>query len=221
MKRLAFEGLKMGSDTGQPDAPAAFGVNLVSIRWHEGRLDQIMPLIVQGAADYPGLPAFQAGYAVALMVGGALCSDLDTITSWPIVALWAAALGIGVYATYLRYRTAGAVERRRIQWIGWGMTVAAEAVLVVIALRLLTDWPHSPGTVALAVTGLVPIAIIAGTLPKMVARVDRLLTHTVSLAGLTALVLAVYVIVVTPGIIAFAFAQRLFFKGLMEGVLKA
>jgi ABC-type glycerol-3-phosphate transport system permease component len=32
---------------------------------------------------------------------------------------------------------------------------------------------------------------------------------------------AVYVIVVTPGIIAFAFAQRLFFKGLMEGVLKA
>jgi ABC-type glycerol-3-phosphate transport system permease component len=28
-------------------------------------------------------------------------------------------------------------------------------------------------------------------------------------------------IVVTPGIVAFAFAQRLFFKGLMEGVLKA
>jgi ABC-type glycerol-3-phosphate transport system permease component len=32
---------------------------------------------------------------------------------------------------------------------------------------------------------------------------------------------AVYVTVVTPGIIAFAFAQRLFFKGPMEGVLKA
>ena len=32
---------------------------------------------------------------------------------------------------------------------------------------------------------------------------------------------AVYLIVVTPGILAFAFAQRLFFKGLMEGVLKA
>jgi ABC-type glycerol-3-phosphate transport system permease component len=31
---------------------------------------------------------------------------------------------------------------------------------------------------------------------------------------------AVYVIVVTPGILAFAFAQKLFFKGLMEGVLK-
>jgi len=31
---------------------------------------------------------------------------------------------------------------------------------------------------------------------------------------------AVYVIVVTPGILAFAFAQKLFFKGLMEGALK-
>lgn len=32
---------------------------------------------------------------------------------------------------------------------------------------------------------------------------------------------AVYVIVVTPGLVAFAFAQRLFFSGLMEGALKA
>jgi len=31
---------------------------------------------------------------------------------------------------------------------------------------------------------------------------------------------AVYVIVVTPGIIAFTFAQKLFFKGLLEGALK-
>ncbi len=32
---------------------------------------------------------------------------------------------------------------------------------------------------------------------------------------------AVYVIVVTPGIVAFTFAQKLFFKGLLEGALKA
>jgi ABC-type glycerol-3-phosphate transport system permease component len=31
---------------------------------------------------------------------------------------------------------------------------------------------------------------------------------------------AVYVIVVTPGLVAFTFAQRLFFKGLMEGMVK-
>jgi ABC-type glycerol-3-phosphate transport system permease component len=31
---------------------------------------------------------------------------------------------------------------------------------------------------------------------------------------------AVYVIVVTPGIVAFTCAQKLFFKGLLEGALK-
>jgi signal transduction histidine kinase len=137
-----------------------------------------------------------AGYVVGLVVGGVLCADLDTIATWPIVALWIVALTAGIYAASLRYRVAGAVERRRMQWIGWGITVAAEGVLVMIALRLLTDWPHDPGTVALAMTGLVPIAIIAGTQPKMVARVDILLTHTVALAGLTALILGIYVIVV-------------------------
>jgi signal transduction histidine kinase len=135
-------------------------------------------------------------YVVGLAVGGWLCADLDSITTWPIVALWVLALGGGIYAAALRYRVAGAIERRRMQWIGWGITVAAEGVLVMIALRLLTDWPHDPGTVALAMTGLVPVAIIAGTQPRMVARVDILLTHTVAFAGLTALILGIYVIVV-------------------------
>jgi signal transduction histidine kinase len=137
-----------------------------------------------------------AGYAVGLAIGGALCVDLGSIAAWPITALWITAMAAGIYAASMRYRIAGAVERRRMQWIGWGITVAAEGVLVMIALRLLTDWPHDPGAVALAMTGLVPIAIIAGTQPKMVARVDILLTHTVALAGLTALILGIYVIVV-------------------------
>ena len=110
--------------------------------------------------------------------------------------LWVAALAIGVAACHQRYLRAGAEERRRIQWIGWGLVVTAEAVLVIIALRLLSDWPDSPGAAALAITGLIPLSVIAGTFPKLVARVDRLLTHTVALAGLTALVLAVYVVVV-------------------------
>ena len=32
---------------------------------------------------------------------------------------------------------------------------------------------------------------------------------------------AVYIIAITPGIVVFGFAQRLFFRGLMEGALKA
>jgi signal transduction histidine kinase len=137
-----------------------------------------------------------AGYVVGGAVGAALCTDLDAVTVWPIVALWVAAFAAGLPAANVRYSSAGAVDRRRIQWIGWGLAVAVEGILVVTALRLLTQWPADSGAVALSMTGLVPIAIVAGTLPKMVAHVDRLLTHTVALAGLTALILVVYVIVV-------------------------
>ena len=55
-----------------------------------------------------------------------------------------------------------------------GVAVATEATLVVVALSLLADWPRQPAAVALALTGLVPIALVLGTLPQMVARVDRL-----------------------------------------------
>ena len=65
-------------------------------------------------------------------------------------------------------------------------------------------------------TGLVPIAIIAGTLPRMVARVDRLLTHSVELAGLTALILVIYVIVVL-GLRADAPWQRAFAVVAVDG----
>jgi len=140
--------------------------------------------------------AVTGAYVLALLVGALSCLDLETLERWPFVLLWATALTAGSYGTYLRYQRCGAIDRRRIQWIGWGVMVAVEGVLVVVALRLLADWPPSPGTVDLALTGLVPLAMIAGTAPRMVARVDQLLTRTVELAGLTALVIAIYVVVV-------------------------
>ena len=65
-ERWANVALQIGADTGQPDSLMAFGANLASIRWHQGRLDEIIPLIAQAAADNPGLPGFQAAYAVML-----------------------------------------------------------------------------------------------------------------------------------------------------------
>jgi signal transduction histidine kinase len=136
------------------------------------------------------------GYVCALAISGWLCVDLDQLTAWPVVLAWAVALASGTYAASVRYRVCGSVDRRRIQWIGWGAVVAVEGMLVVVALRLLADWPQSPGTVDLALTGFVPLAVIAGTLPHMIARVDQWLTRTVELAGLTALVITIYIAVV-------------------------
>jgi signal transduction histidine kinase len=137
-----------------------------------------------------------AGYATGAVIGLALLADREHVVAWPLVLFWLVATGIGVYGAHVRYLTAGAEDRRRMQWIGWGVAVAAEAGVVVVALQLLLDWPSEAGAVALALTGFIPIGLACGTLPRMVARVDRLLTHTVAIAGLTALVVAVYVVVI-------------------------
>ena len=129
-----------------------------------------------------------AGYVLGAAVGVGLMADRDELLRLAAGAAWLAALGLGLVASHGRYREAGAVDRRRMQWIGWALAVGAEAVLVVVALEVLADWPDDPGLVALALTG--PRAArrsIAGTYPKLIGRIDRVLTYTVSLAGLTAL----------------------------------
>jgi signal transduction histidine kinase len=134
-----------------------------------------------------------AGYVIAAATGIALLVDRDEVVVWPVVLLWAAALLSGPVA-YSNYRAAGAVDRRRMQWVGWAAVVAAEVAIVSVALSLLTDWPHHDAEVALAASVLVPLSLAAGTIPRLLGRVDRLLTHTVSLAGLTVLIVLAYLI---------------------------
>jgi signal transduction histidine kinase len=137
-----------------------------------------------------------AGYGVAAVAGLLMLADRPSVPVVPVVVLWTVSLVIGLAMSNASYRIAGAVDRRRMQWIGWALAVCAEAILVVVALNLLAGWPRQVGVVALGVTALVPLAVVAGTGRRLVMRVDRLLTYTVSLAGLTALVVAVYVVVV-------------------------
>ena len=138
----------------------------------------------------------QVGYGLGLLTAAGLLAASPQPPPWLLVleGLLCALAGIG--PAHGRYRSVGAVERRRLQWIGWAVAVAVELVLVAVALHLLADWPHHLGVLALAATGLLPLALIAGTSSRLVARVDRLLHHTVSIAGLTALVVTVYVLVV-------------------------
>jgi len=133
------------------------------------------------------------GYTIAIATGLALMADRSSLIVWPVVLLWVAALAAGPTA-HSNYRAAGVVDQRRMQWIGWAAVVAAEIALVSLALSLIADWPHHEVEISLAATGLISLAIAAGTVPRMLARVDRLLTHTVSLVGLTALIVVAYVL---------------------------
>ncbi len=137
-----------------------------------------------------------AAYVVAVVVGLVLMVDRDRLAIWVIVLLWALALTAGLLGAHQRYQAAGATDRRRMQWVGLALAVGTEAVLVVLALSALTSQPSDPWGWAIAVTGVIPIALAASTFSKAVSRVDRLLTYTVSLAGLTALVVLVYAAVV-------------------------
>jgi signal transduction histidine kinase len=83
-----------------------------------------------------------------------------------------------------------------MEWVGLAAVVVAEAALVVTALRVLAGWPRPVPEVVGAVSVLIPLALTAGASPRLVGRVDRLLAHTVSLAGLSGLVVAVYLLVV-------------------------
>ena len=136
------------------------------------------------------------GYTTFALVGAISPSTSSGPEAWPFVLLWIVTLGIGLSASNQRYRVAPSVDRRRMQWLGWALAVSAELSLIVVALRLMADWPPHASVFVLATTVLVPASLVAGTNQRMIARVDRLLTHTVSVAGLTALVIVAYVAVV-------------------------
>lgn len=105
-----------------------------------------------------------------------------------------AIVGAGGFAE--RYGRAGHVDQRRMKWVGWALTVAAGIAVVALGLRALVDWPSHVSEIAIGATVFVPLALILGSSSRASSAVDRLLTTTISLAGLTAVVVAVYLAIV-------------------------
>ena len=144
----------------------------------------------------PRRVAAVAGYAAAVVVGLALWADRPDLDRWPVALEACAAALVGVPASYRRYRDTVGPERQRLQWLGCAVAVLAEVAVVLLALRVLVGWPHRAGFSLVAVSALVPAALAAGASSRLVARADRLLVATVSLAGLSGVVVATYLVVV-------------------------
>jgi len=137
-----------------------------------------------------------AGYAVATATGLALWLQRPSLALWPVAleAVVAAAVGLG--GSNRRYRRAVGAERQRMQWFGWAVAVGAEVTVLALAVRLLAGWPDDGGAIAVAATLPIPIALTLGSSRRLMGRVDMLLAHTVSLAGLSGVVVAVYFVIV-------------------------
>lgn len=137
-----------------------------------------------------------AGYVIAALVGIAL-GVADRVPAVPVVAAsTAGALIVGLPLAHQRYRASSGPTRQRLQLVGCAVAVVSEVALVVAALQVLVDWPGHAGEIAAATTSLIPLALAAGTSPKISRNVDRLLVHTVSATGLTAVVVLVYLVIV-------------------------
>jgi signal transduction histidine kinase len=149
-----------------------------------------------GVLDGYRRSAVLAGYGTGAAVGIGLAVAAAPPPWWPVLLEVAAFLAIGVPASNARYRTSRGLDRQRLQWLGLAVAVAGEAALVLAALRLLLGGPDHWGEYAAAATVLLPLALTAGASRRLVTRVDRLLVHTVAVAGLTGVVVAVYLVVV-------------------------
>ena len=140
--------------------------------------------------------ALIAGYPTGLVVGVLLWTQRPGVPLWPVVLESVVAAIIGVAGSNHRYRRSSGVERQRMQWFGWAVAVGTEVVLIVLALRLLAGWPPHVGVVCAAATLPIPLALIVGSSNRLIGRIDRLLAQTVSIAGLSSVVVAVYLVIV-------------------------
>ncbi len=140
--------------------------------------------------------AAASAYGMGAATGVGLWAVRPHLPLWPVVLEAAVAVLGGGVASNRRYVRATAVERQRMQWFGCAVALFAEASVVLLALRALTAWPRPLVPVLGAVSGVLPLGLAAGASRRLVVRADRLLVSTVSLAGLSAVVLGVYVVVV-------------------------
>jgi signal transduction histidine kinase len=135
-------------------------------------------------------------YVIALATGVVVWAGEGEVTVGIGAVAWTIALVATLPSAHHRYLTSAGLVRQRLQWLGCGATLAGEVAVAMAALRLFVGWPPHAGAVAAAGTALIPLSIAASSNPRLAGRVDRVLVHTVSMLGLTVVVIGVYVVIV-------------------------
>jgi signal transduction histidine kinase len=106
-------------------------------------------------------------------------------------------LGLCAVSAFVRAcRRANEVDRGRLQWVGWGVVVAACLASALWLLHALLHWPTIAPDLAIAATLFVPFAVALSSVETLAVRIDRLLVHTIEAGGIVIMVCAVYVVIV-------------------------
>jgi signal transduction histidine kinase len=147
-------------------------------------------------ASRPRRVAVAIAYTAGVALGVVLWVQRPVLPLWPVVAAGVLAVVAAVPPSYRRFLATHGTARQRMEWVGLAVVVVVEAALVVTAMRVFAGLPSHVPEIVGAASVLVPLALVAGASPRLVGRVDRLLAQTVSLAGLSGLVVVVYLVVV-------------------------
>lgn len=140
--------------------------------------------------------AIVLGYGTGAAIGLALWTQRPDFPLWPIAIEAVVAAAAGFEGANHRYRRSQGVERQRMQWFGWAAAVGCEVALVAVGIRVLSGWPGSGAVIAAAATIPLPVALVIGSSKKVISHIDRLLAGTVSVLGLSGVVIAVYLVLV-------------------------
>src|SRR5438874_6227784 len=97
---------------------------------------------------------------IALGVGLVLFASKPGWALWPVIVEIVVALLIGFPASAARYSRVKGPDRKRMEWIGWAITVSGALALVMGGLHALVDWPKHVGEVAAAGTVVVPFGLL-------------------------------------------------------------
>ena len=137
-----------------------------------------------------------AAYVAGVVAGLVVFAGRPAVPLWLVAteALVAGAAAFGV--SNARYVLVRGRARQRMQWFGLGVTLAAEIVLVAVALRVFVGWPRPLAEVVTAATVLVPLSFVPCLFHRLLGHVDKMLGQAVSLTGLTGVVVAVYLVIV-------------------------
>jgi signal transduction histidine kinase len=135
-------------------------------------------------------------YAAAAGLGLTLVIAGRPFPAWAAALGWTLGTACALPAVRLRYLAAGGRDRQRMQWMAAGAVVAADSALVVVVLHVLVGWPGQVAAVAAGCAAFLAFGMMAGEVRGLGPAGGRVLVQVLSIAGFTAVVAAIYLVIV-------------------------
>jgi len=137
-----------------------------------------------------------AAYVLAGGVGVLVWTGRPSSAMWPLVIEAAVAGAIGVNGVMSRYRLGPRGPGWRVDSIALAVAAFVELVLVGLTVHVLIGWPPHLLHIAAVATIPIPLALLLEGSKRFRGSIGGLAVRAISVAGLTAVVAAVYLLVV-------------------------